>query len=345
MNGLCDFGRYPRFALAHLPTPLEAMHSLSGQLASARLFVKRDDCTGLGLGGNKTRKLEFSVGAAVAAGADTLITSGSWQSNHVRQAAAAAAQAGLSFHAVICDPVARGTDAYSASGNLLLDRLFGAELHFVADEGEATHRQIEIVSALTKAKGRVPHVIPLGASNGIGALGYAVCAEEILTQSDELGIHPTAIVLATGSGGTQAGLLAGLRLNGSDIPVIGISVGEPAAIKRAKVRAVVDDMLDLIGASRSTVSDAEVIVYEDYVGGGYAATDRTANSAIQTVAETEGLLLDPVYTGKAMAGLFDLVKRGVLYGDVVFLHTGGVPALFAYADEFAPQASVQANCS
>lgn len=329
-----DLSPFARLPLAHLPTPLERLSALTGDAWGVRLFVKRDDCTGLGLGGNKTRKLEFTLGHALAAGADTLITSGAWQSNHVRQTAAAAAKAGLECHVVISDAAGRDTEAYRASGNLLLHGLFGAHLHFAEDDGDATDRCIDRLAARARAEGRSPYVVPLGASDGIGSLGYAECARELLSQCEARSIAPTAIVLATGSGGTHAGLLAGLRLLGARVPVIGISVSEPAEVKFAKVRGIADAMLDLCGAARDTVSDADIVVLEDYTGPGYAIPTAEANDVIRLLAAREGLLVDPVYTAKAMAGLLNLLEGGRLTGDVVFLHTGGTPALFAYADEF-----------
>jgi len=331
-----DLSPFARFPLAHLPTPLEPLDAIAGHGGSVRLFVKRDDCTGLGFGGNKTRKLEFTLGHALAVGATSLVTSGAWQSNHVRQTAAAAARARLDCHVVICDAAGRDSEAYRGSGNLLLHGLFGAHLHFVEDDGDATTACIDRLAAETLAAGGTPYVVPLGASDGIGSLGYAECAREILSQCAAQAISPGAIVLATGSCGTQAGLLAGLRLLGSAVPVIGISVSEPAEVKRAKLRGIADEMLALCGATAATVSDADIVVLDDYTGPGYAIPTPEANDAIRTLAARAGLLIDPVYTAKAMAGLLDLLDRGKLTGDIVFLHTGGTPALFAYADEFPP---------
>ncbi|MBY8821266.1 D-cysteine desulfhydrase family protein [Sphingomonas colocasiae] len=329
-----DLSPFARLPLAHLPTPLERLSALTGDAWGVRLFVKRDDCTGLGFGGNKTRKLEFTLGHALAAGATTLITSGAWQSNHVRQTAAAAARTGLNCHVVISDAVGRETEAYCASGNMLLHGLFGAHLHLAEDDGDATTRCMDRLANEAMARGETPYIVPLGASDGIGSLGYAECARELLAQCEAQSVAPTAIVLATGSGGTHAGLLAGLRLLGSRVRVIGISVSEPADVKFDKVRGIADAMLDLCGASRGTVSDTDIVVLDDYTGPGYAIPTEEANQAIRTLAAREGLLVDPVYTAKALAGLLDLLERGRLTGDVVFLHTGGTPALFAYADEF-----------
>lgn len=326
-----DLSPFPRVPLAHLPTPLEATGI--GAIGGVRVFVKRDDCTGLGFGGNKTRKLEFTLGDAVAQGATVLITSGARHSNHVRQTVAAAARLGLRCRVVLHDPVGRDTFSYATSGNLLLDTLFGADIHFVSDEGAATSVCIAKLENDARVKGETPYVVPLGASDATGALGYAECARELLGQCVKQAIAPSAIVLATGSAGTHAGLLGGLRLLGSAVPVIGISVSEPADIKRAKVRNILDAMIAKVG-KEVVVPDSEVIVFDDYTGPGYTIPTSESHEAVRRIAQHEGLLLDPVYTAKAMAGLLDLVHNGKLSGDVVFLHTGGTPALFAYNDDF-----------
>lgn len=335
---------FPRVSLAHLPTPLQFMRGLSDLCGTSRLFIKRDDCTGLGFGGNKTRKLEFAIGAARAAGADTLITEGSWQSNHVRQTAAAAAHVGMRCQAVLANATGRETDHYAASGNLLLDRLLGAELHFVEDEHQATADDVDRLTREIIAAGGRPFIIPPGASDATGSIGYVQCAHELLLQCEEQRIRPRAICLATGSGGTHAGLLVGLRAHASDIPVIGISVSEAAEVKRGKVRRIADDLLDLLEKRRDIVPDSEIIVHDCYNGGGYGLVDEATLAAIDQVATSEGLLLDPVYTGKAMAGLLDLLKQGSMRGDVIFLHSGGTPALFAYADLF-PSRQVSGLCA
>jgi D-cysteine desulfhydrase family pyridoxal phosphate-dependent enzyme len=328
-----------RIRLAHLPTALEAMPRLSERSPDVRLFIKRDDCTGLGLGGNKTRKLEFVVGHAQAKGATCLVTCGGWQSNHVRQTAAAAARLGLECHAILWDVTGRRTKSYSSSGNLLLDKLFGATLHFVADEKEAAI-QTEQLSAKITWEGGVPYVIPLGASDPIGALGYAECARELILQFEMQNIQPSAIIVATGSAGTQAGLLAGLRAFGSTIAVVGVAVSETTPVKEAKVRELTEATLRLMGKPDTQVESSDVVVLDAYVGEGYATPTKASNEAISVLAEAEGILLDPVYTAKAMAGLLDLMDRSEIKGDVVFLHTGGAPALFAYVEEFGPPLAV-----
>ena len=318
----------PRLPFAHLPTPLEP---LLGELPGhgGRLYVKRDDCTGLAMGGNKTRKLEYSLGHARAIGATALLTASGVQSNHVRQTAAAAARAGLPFHAVVAPALAAFPRAHLESGNMLLDMLFGATLHLAADETEVDARLAEIADRLT-AEGGTPYLIPLGASDGIGSLGYAACAAELLRQADALGLDLSHVFVPTGSGGTHGGLLAGLRLAGSRVAVVGISVSEPAEIKIAKVRASLEGVAEVLGMELD-VPDAEIVVQDAYAGAGYAHPTAAANDWVRRVALTDGLLLDPVYTGKAFAGMADLLARDRLEGvrDVVFLHTGGTPALFA----------------
>ncbi len=332
ISGL-DLSGFARAPLAHLPTPIE-LTSIGGD-AGFRVFVKRDDCTGLGLGGNKTRKLEFTMGEAIAARATVLITCGARHSNHVRQTAAAAARLGVRCQVVLYDPLERETAFYKTSGNLLLDTLLGAEVYHVSDNGDATEQRIEALVAEARAAGETPYVVTLGASDGTGALGYAECARELLAQCRERDIAPSAIILATGSGGTQAGLLGGLRLLGSDIPVVGISVSEPADIKRGKVRRVLDEMFAKLGAD-IIVPDSDIVISDDYAGEGYTIPTPESHDAVRSVAQHEGLLIDPIYTAKAMAGLLDLGRRGKLSGDVVFLHTGGATALFAYTDDFLP---------
>ncbi|MGH8159760.1 MAG: D-cysteine desulfhydrase family protein [Rhodanobacter sp.] len=333
--------RIARVELAQLPTPLSSMRRLAASLSvPPRLFVKRDDCTGLAFGGNKTRKLEFTIAAAMAAGADTLITTGGVQSNHVRQTAAAAAKWGLACHAILDNPLGTPPPDYLASGNRLLDTLLGARIH-PAPSGEAAiaARVTELASEI-KAAGGHPFVVPLGASDEIGSLGYVVCATELLAQIAEQGLDVSHVVLCTGSAGTHAGLLTGLRLEGSAIQVIGISSSEPAAVKAAKVADISARILRLLGQPPWHPLPDDIRVHDEYVGAGYGAWTVAAEQAIRLVASTEGMLLDPVYTGKAMAGLIDLLARGALKDvrDVVFLHTGGAPALFAYQESFQASA-------
>lgn len=308
-----------RLPLAQLPTPLEAMPRLSAALGGPQLWVKRDDQTGLGLGGNKTRKLETLCAAALAAGADTLITAGAIQSNHCRQTAAAAARLGLA-----CSLVLAGDPPVRPSGNLLLDGLFGAEIVWTSFAERPA--ALQATEAELRARGKHPYLIPYGGSSPLGAAAYAYALEELLAQ----GAPPDWIVFASSSGGTQAGLIAGARLLGYPGRILGISVDEPAVELQAKVAALVTDTAELLGQPVSLTPE-EVLVNADYLGAGYAVMGEAEAEAIRLFARHEGLLVDPVYTGRAAAGLIDLIHRGHFTKDetVLFWHTGGAPALFA----------------
>lgn len=330
---------FPRVSLGHLPTPLEPAPALTRALAGPRLFVKRDDCTGLALGGNKTRKLEFSMGAALEQRADLIITSGGTQSNHVRQTAAAAAKLGLECQCVVANPLREFQPDYLRNGNVLLDELLGAQLHVASDTGSATNDELARLVAQATRAGRRPYVIPVGASDAVGSLGYVNCATELLEQCAAAAIDPSHIVVATGSAGTHAGLLGGLRLQGSAIEVLGVAVSETSAIKIGKVRRVVDQLLEMLGVAPDLVPDRDIVVVDEYVGEGYAIAAPDTLHALRMAAQLESLILDPVYTGKAMAGLVDLVRTGQLHGarDIIFMHTGGSPAMFAYSAVLATE--------
>lgn len=317
-----------RVPLAHLPTPLEQTRARAS-LPDVRLFIKRDDCTGLAFGGNKCRKLEFSIGQALAAGATAIVTASGLQSNHIRQTAAAAARAGLSFHAVVAPVLDHFPRSHIDSGNLALSGILGARFHLAPDEDSLEAVAAEVVQEL-EAAGERPFLIPLGASDGVGSLGYVVCAIELLDQCAAQKIAPQAIFTATGSCGTQAGLLAGLRLRGSQIPVIGISVSEPAGVKREKIRTCLASLEEVLGLKTGCRND-EIIVHDDFVGGGYSHPTDDAEFWIKNLARSDGILLDPIYTGKAFAGMMGLLQSQAIKasGDVIFLHTGGGPALFA----------------
>lgn len=323
---------FPRTRLIHAPTPLEPMPRLTAALGGARLYVKRDDCTGFAGGGNKGRKLEFTLADALAKGAEAMITEGGLQSNWVRQAAAACARAGIEFHAVMANPLDPAPPGYEASGNMLLTRLFGAHIHRVADDGAATAAKIAALVATAERSGRRPYRAALGASDGIGALGYVAAAFELLDQIEEARLDVSHLVLATGSGGTHAGLMAGFALAGARIEIIGVSPSEPAPLKQEKVARIAGEALGLLGAADLAPAPEEATVLDGYVGRGYGYPTAGGMAAIRETARAEGLLLDPVYTGKAFAGLRDLIVNGALTAarDIVFLHTGGAPALFAY---------------
>ena len=319
--------RLPRVRLACLPTPLHEMPRLSRALGGPRLLIKRDDQTGLALGGNKTRKLEFSLGEARRQGADTLVTLGAVQSNHARQTAAAAAAHGLR-----CVLVLRGDPPPVPNGNLLLDHLLGARVVFTgARDREVVAR--ELVAAETAA-GHRPYFIPVGASDEIGAAGYVAALEELQGQLDDSGVHPDRLVLASSSFGTQAGLCVGAKALGFSAQIAAVAIDSPRAEVQAGVAAIATPLAARLGLEVS-VSPEEIIAHDGYLGAGYAIMGQPEREAIALVARHEGILLDPVYTGRAMAGLIDLI-RGREFGageTIVFWHTGGSPALFAYAEE------------
>ncbi len=321
--------RFPRARFAHLPTPLEAAPRLGEALGGLNLFIKRDDCTGLAGGGNKTRKLEFLVGAALAAGADTLVTQGAVQSNHVRQTIAAAAKFGLACEVILEERVATNAIDYQGSGNVLLDHLLGGKSRRVP-AGSDMNAALEQVAEEIRAKGGKPYVIPGGGSNTIGALGYVDCALELVRQADAQGLKIDRIVTATGSAGTHAGLVAGLALAGADIPVLGIGVRAPKETQEANVHKLAVATAEMLGHG-DRVSREMTVADCDYVGEGYGLVDEAVIEALKLAARTEGLLLDPVYSGKAMKGLMALAKQGMFKGEtVVFLHTGGAQGLFGY---------------
>ena len=326
--------RFPRLRFAHLPTPLEPMPALGKALGGPRLFVKRDDCTGLASGGNKTRKLEFLMGEALQQKADVIITQGATQSNHARQTAAIAARLGLSCEILLEDRTGRDDLAYRESGNVLLDRLLGAAVRVVPGGTDMT-AAMDAMAREHRGAGRRPYVIPGGGSNPVGALGYVDCAFEIVAQANAMGLRVDHVVHATGSTGTQAGLVAGLSGCRSGIPVLGISVRAPRDQQEAKVFALAEATAAFAGMA-GAVRREDIVANGDYVGAGYGIPTDGMMEAVVLTARTEGLLLDPVYTGKAMAGLIDLVRKGRFRRDenVLFLHTGGSVGLFGYFTEF-----------
>ena len=329
--------RFPRVRLTHAPTPLEPMPRLSAALGGPRLWIKRDDCTGLATGGNKTRKLEYLMGEALAQKADVVITQGATQSNHARQTAAAAARLGVACEIVLEDRTGIAAPDYRISGNVLLDRLFGAVLHHVPGGSDMDAAMAARADEL-RAQGRRPYVIPGGGSNAVGALGYVTSALELVEQANVTGLDIDLVVTATGSTGTQAGLVAGLDGCRSGIPVLGICVRSPKAVQEDKVFALAQRTADLLGVP-GTVARERVVANSDYVGGGYGVPTDGMIEALELVARTEGIVLDPVYSGKAMAGLIDLVRRGQFARDdnIVFMHTGGAVGLFGYVHAFAPR--------
>jgi L-cysteate sulfo-lyase len=315
----------PRFRLAALPTPIEELPGLTKALGGPRILVKRDDLTGLAGGGNKTRKLEFSLGEALRVGADCLVTVGGVQSNHCRQTAAAAARAGLR-----CVLVLRGDPPAERNGNLLLDDLLGAEVVFA---GSRSREEVaaEAVESLRSA-GRRPFFIPVGASDEFGAPGYALAAWELAGQLASSGLEPDRIVLASSSFGTQAGLCVGAKAVGLKSAITAIAIDSSLAELQDGVAAIADATAARMGLD-FRFSPRGILGYDGYLGGGYAVLGEREKLAIELAARADGLLLDPVYTGRAMAGLIDLARSGEFRKDetILFLHTGGQAALFAYS--------------
>ena len=323
--------RFARIRLAHLPTPLEPLPRLSEELG-VDLWIKRDDCTGLAGGGNKTRKLEFLLGAAFEQEADTLVTQGAVQSNHVRQTAAAAAAHGLACEIILEERTGSKATDYVGNGNVLLDRLFGATIRTVPG-GTDMVAELEKTAQDVRARGGNPYVIPGGGSNPVGALGYVDCAREIVVQADEMDLEVHRIVTATGSAGTHAGLVAGLAVMGADIPVLGVGVRAPKEKQEANVFKLAEETAALLGQP-GRVTREMVVADCDYVGEGYGLIDQGVIDALTLAARLDGIVLDPVYSGKAMKGLIALARAGRFRGEtVVFLHTGGAQGLFGYQSE------------
>jgi L-cysteate sulfo-lyase len=317
----------PRIRLADLPTPLEELPRLTRALGGPRLYIKRDDQTGLAGGGNKARKLEFSVAEAQRQGADTLITVGGVQSNHCRQTAAAAARCGLR-----CIVVLRGHAPAASNGNLLLDYLLGAEVVFAGDRTRET--VAEHVAKEQRAAGYRPHLIPVGASNEIGAVGFVAAIEELDRQLKEQRLTVNRVVVASSSFGTQAGMCVGAKAIGFTPQIAAIAIDSSRAELQKGVAEISAATIRRLGL-KLTVTPDEVVAYDGYLGAGYAVMGEAEREAISLVARTEGILLDPVYTGRAMTGLIDLIRKGEFGKDetIVFWHTGGSAALFAYAEQ------------
>jgi len=323
----------PRVSLGHLPTLLEHLPRLTKHLGGPDIYVKRDDCTGLATGGNKTRKLEYSMAEALENGADTIVTVGAVQSNHVRQTAAAACKLGLGCEVLLEHRVVDPSEPYRLSGNVLLDRIFGAHIREYPGGTDFDKAMAEVADEV-RANGGKPFVIPGGASNATGALGYVNCAIELLQQFDEQELAIDNIVTATGSAGTQAGLIVGLKAMQSAIPLLGIGVNAPKQEQEDKVFQLACETADFLGVA-GVVQRDDVVANCDYVGDGYGVPTEGMNEAVLMLARLEGLLFDPVYSGKALAGMIDLIRNGHFddAANIVFLHTGGSAALFAYSDQ------------
>jgi len=325
-------GQLPRQQLGFLPTPLVELKRLSHFLGGPRIWIKRDDQTGLAFGGNKTRKLEFLLGDALTQGADTLITGGAAQSNHCRQTVAAAAACGLACHLAL-----GGAAPEQANGNLLLDHLLGAHIHWSGAQRKGEN--IPQIVAQLQAAGKKPYVVPYGGSSKVGAIGYFDAVRELDAQLTGIGEKISHMVFASSSGGTHAGLIVGKHFFGQSYQVIGIQIekaadGEPTL--EQTILTLAHDAAAHLGVDASFAA-SDVLLRADYVGGGYGVVGALEREAISLLARHEGIFLDPVYTGRAMGGLINLIRRGEFTHDdnVLFWHTGGGPALFAYADKLA----------
>lgn len=324
--------RFARIDLCHGPTPLEFMPRLTRHLGGARLWIKRDDCTGMALGGNKARKLEFLLGEALQQGADHVVTVGALQSNHVRQTAAAAARCGLGCTVMLEHRHPDPDRDYLNNGNMLLDVLLGARIVYRPGGTDMTAALADVGEQLRR-DGHRPYLIPSGGSNPVGTLGYVKVSRELLLQAEQRSFRPDHVVVASGSAGTQAGLIVGLAAESSAVPVQGFAVSQPAAVQHRRVSLLTAATAALIGQASAPSPDA-VCVDDGYLGEGYSIPSTAMVEAVRLVARLEGILLDPVYTGKAMAGLIDQARQGRWRPDenVVFIHTGGQAGLFGFCD-------------
>ncbi|MDF1707811.1 MAG: D-cysteine desulfhydrase [Paracoccaceae bacterium] len=326
--------RFPRRFLAHLPTPLERLDRLSAELGGPEIWIKRDDCTGLSTGGNKTRKLEFLMAEAELEGADMVMTQGATQSNHARQTAAFAAKMGMACHILLEDRTGSNDSNYNHNGNVLLDHLHGATTEKRPGGGDM-NAEMEAVADRYRAQGHKVYTIPGGGSNPTGALGYVNCAFEMLAQFNDRGLRVDHIVHATGSAGTQAGLITGLKAMNAGIPLLGIGVRAPKPKQEENVYNLAVKTAEKLGCP-GVVAREDVVANTDYVGQGYGIPTPDGMEALRMFAELESILLDPVYSAKGAAGFIDLIRKGQFKkGErVVFLHTGGAAALFGYDKAF-----------
>lgn len=325
---------FDRLKLLGAPTPLEKLERLSAWVGRD-IYVKRDDITALAMGGNKVRKLEYLGADALAQGADTLITAGAIQSNHVRQTAALAAKLGLGCVALLENPIGTENSNYLNNGNRLLVELFDATVELVENLDNADE-QLQALAVRLRNDGKKPYLVPIGGSNALGALGYVRAGFELAQQINDTGLEFAAVVLASGSAGTHSGLALALAEALPQLPVIGVTVSRPEETQAPKVQGLAERAVALLGEPLPAAFNVQL--WDDYFGPRYGEPNAGTLAAIKLVASHEGLLLDPVYTGKAMAGLLDGIGRQRFEdGPIIFLHTGGAPALFAYPDVFSAQ--------
>ncbi|HBV41249.1 MAG TPA: D-cysteine desulfhydrase [Desulfovibrio sp.] len=330
-----NLAQFPRRGYVKEATPIEFLPNFSKALGGkVNVYIKRDDLLPGTSGGNKTRKLDFCIADALVKGADTIITCGAVQSNHCRLTLSWAVKEGLDCYLVLEERV-KNSYKPEASGNNFLFRLLGVKGITVVPGGSDMMGEMEKVAEKLKAEGKKPYIVPGGASNALGALGYVGCMEEIMHQMFTQGLTFDHMVVPSGSAGTHAGIIAGMIGNNINIPVTGIGVNRPKAVQQEAVHKLANQALDLIGVEQRVPAD-KVIAFDDYVGPGYSLPTDAMVEAVKLLARTEGILLDPVYSGKAMSGLIDLVRKGYFKegSNILFLHTGGSPALYAYLDCF-----------
>lgn len=328
-----DLARFPRRRYTAYETPIEFLPNLTRALGGPNLYIKRDDLLEGAGGGNKTRKLEFLMADALAQGADTVITCGAVQSNHCRLTLSAAVKEGLKCQLVLEERVP-GTYREDASGNIFLMRLLGAEAVHVISDGRSPADVMEAVAEELRRQGRKPYIIPGGGSNAIGGLGYVACAQEILHQTYHMGLVLDHVFCACGSTGTYAGLLAGFHGENAHIPVTGVSVSRKEAELAPMVARLAQSLVEKLGIA-TPLPESDIRILDGYVGPGYSLPAPSTVEAVRLLARTEAILLDPVYTGKTMDGLMDQIRQGRFRKgeNVLFIHTGGWPALFAYMEE------------
>ena len=334
MGPLGKLDRLPRARLSHGPTPFERLDNLSRANTGATVWAKRDDTQGVAFGGNKVRQLEYYFGEALAQDADTVLITGAVQSNFCRLTAAFAAKLGMACHIQLEERVETGEPLYRSSGNVLVERMLGAHLHsYPHGEDEAgADAALDALAAKLRTEGRAPYVIHLGGDHPpLGALGYIECAREVLEESAAAGIEIDHIAIPSGSGATHSGFLFGMRALGSTIPVTGYCVRRGADLQKPRIEARCRAIADLLGVP-NPVPDGDVVVNDRFLPPGYGKLNLPTARAIRLAARTEALMLDPVYTGKCMAGALALAGNRREDQNVLFVHTGGTPAIFAYAD-------------
>ena len=330
-----NLAQFPRRGYVQEATPIEFLPNFSKALGNkVNVYIKRDDLLPGTAGGNKTRKLDFCIADALAKGCDTIITCGAVQSNHCRLTLAWSVKEGLDCHLVLEERVKNSYNP-EASGNNFLFQLLGVKSITVVPGGSNMMGEMEKVAEKLRAAGKKPYIVPGGASNALGALGYVSCMEEIMHQMFEKGLNFDHMVVPSGSAGTHAGIIAGMIGNNINIPVTGIGVNRPKAVQQEAVHKLANQALELIGVEQRAPAE-KVVAFDDYVGPGYSLPTDAMVEAVKLLAQTEGILLDPVYSGKAMSGLIDLVRKGYFKegANILFLHTGGSPALYAYLDSF-----------